>query len=136
MTKAELAVSKYKSGYNCAQSVVCSFAEELGMDESVLYKMAEGFGAGMGSGMGPCGAMAGVAMLSGLANSDGDIAQPGQTKAKSTRMSASLTSEFIEKIGALYCKDIKIGVDGHSLSSCADCIRTAVELAERAYFSL
>ena len=136
MTKAELAVSKYKCGYNCAQAVVCTFAEELGMDESLLYKMAEGFGGGMGTGMGVCGAMAGVAMLSGLVNSDGDIGHPGGTKAKSTRMVGSLSSEFIEKIGALYCREIKIGVDGRSLASCAECVGTAAELAERAYFSL
>ena len=136
MTKAELAVEKYKKGYNCCQAVVCSFAEELGMDESTLYRICEGFGGGMGTGMGVCGAMSGVGILSGLVNSDGDIEHAGGTKAKSTRMAGALSTEFIEKIGALYCRDIKIGVDGHSLAKCSDCIKTAVQLAERAYFSL
>ena len=30
--KAKLASAKHDRGYNCAQAVACSFAEELGID--------------------------------------------------------------------------------------------------------
>ena len=35
-------------GYNCAQSVVCAYCDLVGLDEQTAYKMAEGFGLGMG----------------------------------------------------------------------------------------
>ena len=33
--------------YNCCQSVVLPFAEELGLDEEAVLKLAEHFGPGM-----------------------------------------------------------------------------------------
>lgn len=133
MTRSEIAVEKHKQGYNCAQSVVCTFADKLNMDESLLYKMAEGFGGGMGTGKGVCGAMAGVAMISGLVNSDGDIEHAGGTKAISTRTAGLLSKEFAEKAGGLYCKDIKSGAGTGTPTSCSDCIAIAAELAEQLF---
>ena len=130
MTRSEIAVKKHEQGYNCAQSVVCTFADKLGMDESLLYKMAEGFGAGMGTGMGVCGAMVGVAMIAGLINSDGDIEHPGGTKANSTRTAGALSKKFAERAGGLYCRDIKSGKG----TSCSECIAIATELAEEEFF--
>ena len=48
MTKKELALEYHKKGYNCAQAVACAFCEELGVSETEMYKIAEGFGLGMG----------------------------------------------------------------------------------------
>ena len=47
-TKSEIAVKKFLEGYNCAQSVLYSFCNELQIDENTALKMACGFGAGMG----------------------------------------------------------------------------------------
>lgn len=47
---------KHTRGYNCAQIVLCSYAEELGIDEETLFRISEGFGAGMGGMMQTCGA--------------------------------------------------------------------------------
>lgn len=46
---------KHTRGYNCAQIVLCSYAEELGIDEETLFRISEGFGAGMGGMMQTCG---------------------------------------------------------------------------------
>lgn len=43
MTKKELALEYHKKGYNCAQAVACAFCEELGVSETEMYKIAEGF---------------------------------------------------------------------------------------------
>ena len=61
-TRVEKTLEKRKQGYNCAQSVVCAYCELFGMDESTAFRLAEGFGGGMG-GMqdGTCGAV--TAML-------------------------------------------------------------------------
>ena len=33
MTKKELAIALHDKGYNCCQSVVCAFKDELGVDK-------------------------------------------------------------------------------------------------------
>lgn len=60
-------------GYNCAQAVLCAYADLYGLDEKTAYKIAEGFGSGMG-GMGDtCGAVSAAFMLLGLKNSSGIV---------------------------------------------------------------
>ena len=46
--RVERAVTNHNRGYNCAQSVVCAYCELFGMDESAAFRLAEGFGGGMG----------------------------------------------------------------------------------------
>ncbi|MCQ2566965.1 MAG: C-GCAxxG-C-C family protein [Mogibacterium sp.] len=131
MSKVDLAAEKHRKGYNCCQAVACAFADELGMDESALYKLTEGFGGGMGTGKGICGAVSGAAIVCGLVNSDGDIENPGQTKAKSTRAAGAIQRQFVERAGALICRDIKTGNNGGQFTSCEDCVKIATELAEQ-----
>ena len=128
--RAETAVAKYRNGYNCCQAVACVFAEETGMDEAVLYKIGEGFGGGMGTAQGVCGAISGAAMIAGLVHSDGNIEHAGQTKAKTTRSSGTMQKKFVERAKRLICRDIKTGNDGKAFTSCPDCIRIAVGLVE------
>ena len=52
-----------RNGYNCAQAVACAFAEEAGADEAMIFRMAEGFGSGMGTMQGVCGALVGAVMF-------------------------------------------------------------------------
>jgi hypothetical protein len=47
-TKSEIAVEKFLGGYNCAQSVLYSFCDDLGFEKNIALKLACGFGAGMG----------------------------------------------------------------------------------------
>lgn len=130
MTKIELADQKHRAGYNCAQAVACVFAEEVGMDEALLYKVCEGFGGGLGCAKGQCGALSGAVVLAGIINSDGDIDHPAQTKAATTKLSAAMLKIFTEKAGALICGDIKGAGQGKPLTSCADCITIAVEAVQ------
>ena len=130
MNRAELADEKHNNGYNCCQAVACVFADEVGIDESLLYRMGEGFGAGMGTTQGVCGAISGAAMLAGLVYSDGNTEKAGQTKAKTTRAAGKMQKKFIEQAKALICKDIKTGNNGKAFTSCSDCIKIAVRLVE------
>jgi len=128
MSKSDIAAAKHESGYNCCQSVLCSFAEELGVEESLLYKMGEGFGAGMGTTQGVCGAMSGAAIATGLVKSDGDIKNPGQTKKNTMMTVGQMQRTFVENVGGLICHDIKSG----ARTSCDDCIRIAAGIVEEA----
>jgi len=130
MDRAEAAVAKYRNGYNCCQAVACVFAEETGMDESMLYRMCEGFGGGMGTAQGVCGAISGAAILAGLVHSDGNTEHAGQTKARTTRAAGLMQKRFAEQAKALICREIKTGNEGKAFTSCPDCIRIAVRLVE------
>ena len=130
MDRAERAAALHRKGYNCCQAVACVFADEVGLDESLLYKIAEGFGAGMGTAKGVCGALSGAAMIAGLVNSDGDTQHPGQTKAKSTGAAGTMQRKFVKEAQALICKEIKTGNNGGPFTSCDDCIRIGVRCVE------
>ena len=49
MTKRELGESYFAAGYNCAQSVVLAFKDELNMDEETLKKISSAFAASSGT---------------------------------------------------------------------------------------
>ena len=130
MDRADIASAKHRNGYNCCQAVVCTFADEVGIDESLLYKMGEVFGAGMGTAQGVCGAISGAAMVAGLVHSDGNTEHAGLTKAKTTRVAGIMQKKFVEQAKALICREIKTGNDGKAFTSCDECIRIATRLVE------
>ena len=67
-TKAEHATKLHENGCNCAQAVACSFCDEAHMDEETLFNLTQGFGAGLGTMDGTCGAISGAAVVAGLIN--------------------------------------------------------------------
>ena len=46
--RSEVAVEKFLSGYNCAQSVLYSYCDDFQFDQNTALKLACGLGAGMG----------------------------------------------------------------------------------------
>ena len=118
---------KHTRGYNCAQIVLCSYAEELGIDEETLFRISEGFGAGMGGMMQTCGAVTAMFMALGLANSSGDL-QACDTKPQTMKKVRELAAEFEKKNGSIVCRELK-GVDtGKVLRSCDGCIEDGIRI--------
>ena len=74
MTKYEYAIALHDRGCNCAQSVLCAFADECGIDEKTLMKLSEGFGLGGGGMAAMCGALSGALMAASVKYADGNIA--------------------------------------------------------------
>ena len=66
MKKAEKAAAIFKEGYNCAQAVALSFAEDVDMDRESLAKLASSFGGGMGRLREVCGAVSGMFLIYGM----------------------------------------------------------------------
>lgn len=118
---------KHTRGYNCAQIVLCSYAEELGIDEETLFRISEGFGAGMGGMMQTCGAVTAMFMALGLANSSGDL-QACDTKPQTMKKVRELAAEFKKKNGSIVCRELK-GIDtGKVLRSCDGCIEDGIRI--------
>jgi len=66
MDHSEKALSLFDNNFNCAQSVLTSFAEELGLTEDELLRVSSAFGGGIGRQQFTCGAVTGAAMALGL----------------------------------------------------------------------
>ena len=138
MERCDLAVErKHQLGCNCCQAVLLAFSPEIGEKwsaegaagllqeeglEDALMALGSGFGAGMGGMDATCGALVGAGMVAGML-SDGKV----PTVLKTRTMSA----EFKEKVGALRCADIKGVQTKKILCSCDNCVRYAVQIAEK-----
>ena len=108
--REERAQRLHDSGYNCAQAVVCAYCDRFGLDENTAFKMAEGFGLGMGL-MEVCGALTGAFMLAGCKQSKG-CSHPGETKAQTYKLTKALAAAFEEKNGTYLCRTLKGVPDG------------------------
>ena len=121
--KKELAVYYNSIGNNCCQSVLLAFADELNLSFEQARQMGAAFGLGMGGMEGTCGALCGAELVLGLKQFQ---------QGKPVRSTAQKMHQyFTEKSGASICKDLK----GKRLCSCADCVRNAVEAAEKYIFN-
>jgi C_GCAxxG_C_C family probable redox protein len=67
--KEEKAIDSFRSGLNCAQSVLTAYSDELGFDKDLALAIACGFGAGMGRLQETCGAVTGSFMVLSIYNS-------------------------------------------------------------------
>ncbi len=128
MDRKKQAVQLHKSGFNCAQSVVCSFCNIMAVDPIEAFRMSEGLGFGMGT-MGTCGAVSAMAMVVGMKISDGNMDDP-KTKRECYQMMKKLTEEFKEKNGSIMCSDLKSSGNDNK-KSCNELIENAVELLDK-----
>lgn len=128
MDRKELAVDLHKKGFNCAQSVACSFCNVMGTDPQTVFRLSEAFGGGMGT-FSTCGAVSAMAMVIGMKQSDGDLDNP-KTKAESYKLMKEATNRFLEMNKSTICREIK-GMDGGEvLRSCNGCIEDAVAILD------
>ena len=122
ISRAEEAAQKKQSGcYNCAQAVVCTYCDLVGLPEQTALDIAGAYGTGMGNMEGTCGAVVGAGMIIGLATKDRNLSR--------ARM-AQLMTRFQERNGATRCRLLK-GIDtGKVLRDCPDCVADASEFLE------
>jgi len=66
MNRSEKALSYFDNKFNCSQSVLTAFSDELGLTEDDSLRVACAFGGGMGRQQLTCGAVTGAAMALGL----------------------------------------------------------------------
>ncbi len=129
MDRKEQALKLHASGFNCAQSVACSFCDVMGADPKTTFRLAEPLGFGMGA-METCGAVTGMALVVGMKMSDGDLDNP-KTKRQCYQIMQTLIQEFKDKNKSIICKEIKGVETGTVLRSCNGCIEDAVELLDK-----
>ena len=117
------AIELRNSGYNCAQTVACSFKDLLEIDEETLMSITIGFGGGMGGNEGTCGALSGAIAVVSLIKSDNN-----ESKEEIYDSVKKLFNQFVEHNGSSICKELKGNETGIELTSCKDCVLDAVRL--------
>lgn len=124
--RIKLALERHKNGCNCAQAVLCAYADIFGLDDDTAYRISEAFGRGNGDRKGICGAVSGALMVAGLYASEGPDVK--SNKAGTYDIAAKITSRFEEMNGSLICRQLK-GIDtGKPLRSCTGCIEDAAAI--------
>ncbi len=131
MTKKEYAIELHDRGCNCAQSVLCAFAEECGINEEILMKLSEGLGRGGGGMDAMCGALSGAIMAASVKYADGNILAP-KSKETTYAIAKQMCDEFKKECGSLICAEIKGVSSGKALTTCPKCIEAGVAIAEKA----
>lgn len=133
-SRIEKAIEKHRQGYNCAQAVACTYCDLVGVDESTMFKMIEGFGAGMGGMESTCGAVSGAIALAGMKNSKG--CEDKSTKGKTYKLSKEIAKEFTEINQSTVCKVLKGVETKKMLRTCDGCIEDAARIAEKVLFQV
>lgn len=105
MNKKELGYNYFKSGYNCAQSVVLAFKDEIGLDEKLIASMAAGFGGGFGRMREVCGAVLGMVMVLGALQGDYDKLD-NIKKGEFYKKVQTFINKFKEENGSYVCREL------------------------------
>lgn len=91
--------------FNCAQAMLTTFCEELGLTKETAFKLASGFGAGMGRLGYTCGAVTGAYMVIGLKHGhymQGDV----ESRDKTYALVQEFEKRFVEKNRSTICKEL------------------------------
>ena len=103
--RIEKAVSLFKEGYNCSQSVVAAFADMYGFSIEQALKMSASFGGGIGRMRQTCGAACGLFMLAGLETGCTE-GKDREGKENNYKMVQALAEEFKKRNGSLVCAEL------------------------------
>lgn len=95
--RANGAIRLFGEGFNCAQSVLCAFCSECGLDTTDALRVSGMFGSGMGQMGKVCGAVTGAYMAIGLLYSKTRAGEDAQ------KMEGyALVRKFSERFAALH----------------------------------
>jgi len=104
MTKRELAEGYFVEGYNCTQSVVLAFEDEIGVDRNTLLRLSASFGGGFGRLRELCGCVSGMGIVLGALHPYD--AKDTRAKAEHYALVQKLAGRFREKNGSIICREL------------------------------
>jgi C_GCAxxG_C_C family probable redox protein len=104
-SKTENAVELFRSGMNCAQSVVMTFSDKLDFDREIAARISCGFGGGMGRLQETCGAVTGSFMVLGT-NSCRNHSDNSDRKEAAYSDIQKFSEKFISIYGTMNCKEL------------------------------
>lgn len=143
MSHGNQAVRFFEEGYNCAQSVAMSFAEEIGLEEKKIAKLVSSFGGGMGRMREVCGSVSGMYFVLGALYGYDDPNAYEEKKLLYEQVQY-LAKEFKKETGSIICREL-LGLEGKDTNPtpsqrtehyyqkrpCKEMVRLAAELTEK-----
>jgi C_GCAxxG_C_C family probable redox protein len=98
----DVAVAHFGQGFNCAQSVLVTFAAQLGLEEGQALKLSSPFGGGVSRRGEVCGAVTGALMALGLAQ--GSDTPAGRESAY--QLGQDFLQRFESVHGTILCREL------------------------------
>ncbi|MBR2875656.1 MAG: C_GCAxxG_C_C family protein [Clostridia bacterium] len=146
MTHSEKAAQFFSEGYNCSQSVVLAYCDELKLDKELALRLSSSFGGGMGRLREVCGAVSGMFMVAGILHG---YSEPTDKAAKDNhyKLIQELATEFKNKHSSYICKELLrvSGKESHISSPrtaeyyktrpCVKFVITACEILDKHFFN-
>ena len=141
MERSEQAKEHFLSGYNCAQSVLLSFADDLKYSKELALKISAGFGGGMGKQQETCGAVTGAIMVLGLIKGE-EVNNNDELKSGAYSSVKELSREFTAVYNTTSCRELtacdlntpegaaKFKEENVMENVCAGCVAKAVQIVE------
>ena len=105
MTKREIGENYFKQGYNCSQSVVLTFIDEIGLDKEKALMISSSFGGGMGRQREVCGAVSGMLIVLGAIKGYYKVDNHTE-KAEYYALIQNLCNKFKEINGSIVCREL------------------------------
>jgi len=109
MKGSDEARERFSTSMNCAQSILTTYCEDMGLDVKTALRLAAPFGGGMSRKGEACGAISGALMVIGLKYGSSNT-DDKEIKAEVLRISQRFMDLFKEKHGTVRCNEL-LGVD-------------------------
>lgn len=148
-SKSEQAKALFHRGANCAQAVLGAFASECGLTEETAFRIASGFGGGIGRMREVCGAVSGMVLTANFLCGQSDISDKSAKDAHYARIRI-LTDAFRKNTGSVVCRTL-LGLDKEQVDQtvseertqqyykkrpCAELVALAAEILEKEFLTL
>lgn len=139
MKKTDIAEKVFNEGYNCSQAVIIAYSEHSGLNDETAFRIASGFGGGMGRMQETCGAVTGAFMVIGLESWDKKEI-PDRAKEPVYGFLNEFVRQFTERNSTISCRELlncdlksaegKLYFKNKSLREkvCLKCIKDSVEI--------
>ena len=140
-TTKDIAIQSFRSGMNCAQSVVTAYSDLLKFDPDLAAGLSCGFGGGMGRLQQTCGALTGAIMVLGIHNSR-LYSDRVELKNRTYTQVREINEKFAQSQGATDCRSL-LGCDlqtdegmqfhkdtNQSKTICEKCIAASIEILD------
>ena len=103
--RARRARELFEQGANCAQAVAGAFADVVGMEEIELFKLASGFGGGVGRMREVCGAVSGMVIILNILYGNSDISDKDAKDAHYARVQGVI-KKFEAETSSIICRTL------------------------------
>ena len=102
---SKLAKDLFKKGYNCSQSVVLAFCDDIGLDSETALKISSSFGGGMGRLREVCGAVSGMFIVLGMLDGYSDPLDR-TAKTEHYKLIQSIAMKFKNENKSFICREL------------------------------